>query len=275
MSNVMIPKNSTPISQNYETSDYSIFKTLHGNRKLNSANIKTLTTSMNLVGWIGAPAVINERYEVIDGQNRIEAAKASQVPVQFTIRDGYRIQECIALNQNGVKWNTTDYTESWAKQGLDAYQWLLELQQKYPCFSLDDLTALCYNKARTLHQSPVVRHYFRDGKFEMTDAEKLEVETVVEWLSKFDTYVRHIGGRKFIMYNAILFCYYSDTVDNDRLFDKVFVNNYHKINPALGIQGYLHQIEAIYNSSLKIPAYRIHVEADFLNAKISTREYHD
>lgn len=273
MTNINIPGTHTTVGEIYETTDYTIFKNLHGNRKIKNSNVKSLTSSMNDDGWVGGPVIVNEKMEKIDGQNRIEAAIVSKTPVQFMICPGYGIKECILLNRNSAPWNTTDYTVSWAEQGLDAYQWILDLHKRYSCFSLDDLSALCYNEARTMQQSSRIRDYFRDGKLEMTDAEKAKVEDIVKWLAKFDNYVKKIGGRKFILYNAILFCYYSDDVDNTRLFEKVFVNNYHNMHIESGIQGYLHQIEYWYNYNTKNPAYLIHIERDFLDAKISTKEY--
>ena len=103
--------------------------------------------------------------------------------------------------------------------------------------------------------------------------QKAKVENIVKWLAKFDTYVKKIGGRKFILYNAILFCYYSNDVDNVKLYEKVFVNNYHNFHIESGIQGYLQQIEHWYNYNTKNATYLIHIERDFLNAKISTKEY--
>ena len=67
----------------YETKDYSIFNKLHGNRKTKKSNIKTLTQSMNDSKWVGSPVVVNEKMEIIDGQNRIEAAIAAKIPVKF------------------------------------------------------------------------------------------------------------------------------------------------------------------------------------------------
>ena len=257
----------------YETEDYSIFNKLYGNRKTKKSNIKTLTQSMNDSKWIGSPVVVNEKMEIIDGQNRIEAAIAAKIPVKFMVCPGYGIKECILLNRNSAPWNTTDYTISWAEQGHDAYIWLLELKEKYPCFSLDDLSALCYNEARSMQQSSQIRDYFRDGRLEMTDVEKQKVETVVQWLSKFNTWVKKIGGRKFIIYNCILFCYYSDDVDNDDLYTKVFEDHYHDFHVSTNMQGYIQQIEYWYNYNRKNTAKLIHIERDFLDAKISTKEY--
>ena len=251
MDNIIIPGQYTVVNTVYESSDYDMFKKLHGNRKINANNVKTITASMRSNGWLGAPAVVNEFMEIIDGQNRIQAAINTQTPVQFIQRRGYRIKECIALNKNGVKWTLEDYADSWAQQGVDAYQWLIDFQKKYPCFSLSDLNAFCYNNARTLQQSSSARNEFIDGKFTMTDEKKAKMEAVANWLAQFDEHVMKIGSRKFIMFNAILFCYYSPDVDNHKLLDKVFAANYHKFNVSVDIQGYLRQIDAIYNNGIK------------------------
>ena len=62
-------KKASPIGQIYVTKDYTKFKTLDGNRALSRSQIKKLTRSFESE-QIPLPIIINEKYEVIDGQHR-------------------------------------------------------------------------------------------------------------------------------------------------------------------------------------------------------------
>lgn len=83
----------------YITDEYDIFKKLYANRQTRKDNIKKLTASMTNNGWVGGPIIVNENMEIVDGQNRLEGAKAANVPVEYLIKPGYGIKECIILNK--------------------------------------------------------------------------------------------------------------------------------------------------------------------------------
>ena len=55
----------------YETTDYDMFKQLLGNR--DPRQEKAVIDSINKVGYLFDPILCNENYEIIDGQNRLEA----------------------------------------------------------------------------------------------------------------------------------------------------------------------------------------------------------
>ncbi len=272
MSNVIIPGHYSVVDKVYSTTEYDMFKSMRGNRDTKKNNINTILASMNLFGYLGAPIVVNDHMEVIDGQNRLQAAKIAQTPVEFIIRDGYGVKECIELNKNGVKWNTADYTVSWAAQGKSSYEWLLDLQKRYQYFTLDELSALCHTKGMSMQHTAQLRSMYRDGKFVVTDVERAKIEFILKWLVQFEESIKKIGSRKFIHYNAILFCYHIPNIDQNRLLNKVFKENYHKMTPSVNVQGYLKQIDTIYNSGLRRGSNcLINAEGVYVNAKNSTK----
>ena len=59
----------------YRTEDLSIFKTLKGNREVKENRKQTLIESIDKHGYITNPIIVNERFEVIDGQGRLAACK--------------------------------------------------------------------------------------------------------------------------------------------------------------------------------------------------------
>ena len=65
----------------FETTDYDIFKRLEGNRADIERRAKKVIKSIKAVGQIKAPIIVNERFEIIDGQARAEAFRRLGLPI--------------------------------------------------------------------------------------------------------------------------------------------------------------------------------------------------
>ena len=57
------------------TKNYEMFQKLEGNRPVLERRINKIIASINNVGYITSPIIVNDKYEVIDGQGRLEALK--------------------------------------------------------------------------------------------------------------------------------------------------------------------------------------------------------
>ena len=75
----------TIINQVYETKDYDAFVYRKDNRTIEEN--KKLKEEISKLGII-SPILVNEKLEVIDGQNRIDLAKQLNKPVPFIILNG-------------------------------------------------------------------------------------------------------------------------------------------------------------------------------------------
>lgn len=63
------------------TSDYFRFKILDGNRDVLKSHVNKIKESMKKFGWIGPGIIVNEKFEIIDGQTRFYAAKELGLPM--------------------------------------------------------------------------------------------------------------------------------------------------------------------------------------------------
>lgn len=257
-----IPGQSIVVNQVYRTYDYSIFKNLVGNRSINKNSIKDIRESMRENGWLGAPAVVNEYFEKIDGQTRIQAAEDTCQPVEFIIKPGYGIKECSILNQSGRQWNWEDHTDSWASRNVDTYQWMKAISEQYPSFSLYSLIGLCNSKGKSFKWPSGSGAEYKAGKFVMEIQDRIFVKCMLDWLVQYDKAIKCIGGRAFIMRNALLFCYYYDNIDKDVLYD-VVNNNRDKIVSSHSVIEYLKQIETLYNASVLTDDKHVHLVKKF------------
>lgn len=111
--------NDRSIGQIYETDDYSKFKRLEGNRSIR--NIKKILDSIDSVGYVLSPILVNEKFEVVDGQHRLEALKKKGLPVHYMIQKGIGLDECQSLNTGQSNWTTMNYVSSYAEAGDENY----------------------------------------------------------------------------------------------------------------------------------------------------------
>lgn len=114
----------------YVTKDYSQFKTLYGNRDVSPERYKKIETSM-LLKQLPIPIVVNEKYEVIDGQGRLSVCSRNNLPVWYVVCEGLTIDDCVTCNIYSTKWSETDVLKRYAKTGNENYQRILAVMEEY------------------------------------------------------------------------------------------------------------------------------------------------
>lgn len=129
----------------YKTSDYSIFKEIIGNRPRNPKHIARLLSVINKKGMLCNPILVNENFEVIDGQHRLSSCQKAGVPIFFIILEGYGLDEVHTLNLNQKNWTRQNYMDGFALMGLESYQKLQIFRDVNPDYTFADCIAMCAN----------------------------------------------------------------------------------------------------------------------------------
>jgi hypothetical protein len=146
------------------TRDYLMFSELPGNRALNPLHLKRLQASMQ-DKYLFSPIIVNEHYQVIDGQHRLQCAKDLGLIVYFIICEGYGIREVQILNASSKNWNSDDYMQGYCDLGYKDYAVYKEFKEKYG-FGHRETQAL-------LEGGPVKNMQdFYLGKFKVSDKKK-------------------------------------------------------------------------------------------------------
>ena len=104
----------------HTTRNYSIFKTLGGNRDVNHLHLSRLKDSMGKNHLITI-IMVNENMEIIDGQHRFTISKELNLPINYIIVDGYGLNEVQVLNANMKNWTPNDYTNGYCDLGYKDY----------------------------------------------------------------------------------------------------------------------------------------------------------
>ena len=153
----------------YETTDYGMFKKMLGNRDVKGES--KIVDSIKRVGLVNNPIIVNENYEIIDGQNRLEALKQLNLPVSFIIREGLGIDACRSLNIGQTNWGTEDYVYSFANVGNPNYKRLASLMNEFQGkFGIQGIIAMA-KPCRINEGGGLPNSAIKNGEFELSQEE--------------------------------------------------------------------------------------------------------
>ncbi len=116
------PTGTEAVNVIYSTTNYSLFKDQIGNRVKSKTHIENLKKSIGGKNLLNAQAiVINENFEIIDGQHRFEAAKSLNLPIFFYKVDKLGAEETRILNIGKKNWDANSFMNSYADLGDQNY----------------------------------------------------------------------------------------------------------------------------------------------------------
>ena len=251
----------------FQTSDYTAFKTLEGNRNIDPTRVNKIKKSIMDNGYIHSPIIVNENWEVIDGQGRLEALTALGLPVEFMMFRGLTIKDCIALNVYNTGWTVMDYIESHAERGNMSYKFLLHLITKYKELCI---TVIINSITGIIGNSSNVTNSIKTGSFECSGEQYQKADELLAYVMKFLKTIKnfHKGPLPYICM-AIMFAYQLEEVDKKQLVEK-FERYYglDDIPPFNGADGALKALTIVYNRRNSKNRLYFEVEYDkFLSGK--------
>ena len=229
--------------QVHTTTDYSMFKPIDGNRNKNRLHIARLKQSI-LENYLFTVIVVNEKYEIIDGQHRFECIKELELPLHYIICKGYGLSEVQRLNANARTWNSDDYLEGYVSMGIQDYIVYKEFKEKYDIGHGECLALLSGSKYTPPGNSQKVtqRTLFYDGKFKAHSL--FDAEDIMDKILLIAPFYSGYKRRSFIQTMMIL-------LKNENFEFTEFLQKLKMQPTALqdctNIQQYKMLIEEIYN----------------------------
>lgn len=116
-----------------QSETYGLFKSLGGNRLVSKGHVDALKRSFTDYPELVAaqPVLVNEDFEIVDGQHRFDAAKELRLPINYIKVRGLGVDEARKLNVTQRKWEPMDYATSYAIGGHEDYETYLKLREEY------------------------------------------------------------------------------------------------------------------------------------------------
>jgi len=236
------------VAKVYKTTDYEKFITLDGNRNLNLLHIARLKKSFKEHQLL-SPILVNEKYEIIDGQHRFVAAKELGLPVFYITQEGYGITEVKILNVIGSNWTKKDFFQANCNKGLVEYLKMREFMTKFPQFTLisaENLLTDSTNGANTTNTSSADRkkygkaRVFQEGLFKINNLEQATENA--EKILQIKKFYKKATSQNFV--SAMMGIFRMTKYDHIQLLTKLAFN---EIEDRVSVKSYRTQIEEIYN----------------------------
>lgn len=232
------------------TNNYSMFKKLKGNRDVEDDRIRKIINSINTVGYITSPILVNEKMEVIDGQGRLGALKELKYPVEYIVQEGLGIEECIAMNINKSNWKQKDFIDSYSENGNLNFSLIKSLIDKFPESNLDTICTALFKTEKAPNKSII------DGTLLVSNNLYNEAVKRLKYVSKLYSAIDKnlLNGSINILAQVLAYCYDYEEVDNDRLISQIqkyynIMGNWNKVEQCI------QEVEKIYNKNLKSEVY--------------------
>lgn len=170
----------------YETYDYKRFKKLDCNRTLSEERKAKLLASF-LANEILNPIVVNNKFEIIDGQGRYEVKKDLGLPIYYVIDADATIEDCRRMNAYNTQWSIADFCKSYADAGNKSYISLIEICDRYNLSISTVLRIINRKGGFTANNS------LRDGTFILTEKDKAWVIDLIEKMNQIVNALKFTG----------------------------------------------------------------------------------
>jgi hypothetical protein len=237
-------KQSAHVCEVFKTTNLGIFKLLSDNRDLNLAHVQRLIKSFEHKHLV-SPIIVNEKYEVIDGQHRLEASKTAKVPIYYIVMPGYSIEDVQILNTNQKNWNSIDFLHMYCERGKKQYLLLKEFMEHFPDFKLRVCIRLLEGPRSANEQINGVNMHarrFEEGRFEIADLGKSY--QVARKLTEFKPFFELYGTDQFA--GAALFLFKKKGYNHKEMIHKLGSAPI-SLRKCSSVEEYLLLLEKIYN----------------------------
>lgn len=155
-------------NQVHTTTDYFLFKPIDGNRNKNVLHLKRLKQSMEQ-NYLFTVIIVNENYEIIDGQHRFEIIRELELPLHYIVCKGYGLNEVHVLNQNSKNWQADDYLQGYCDLNYPEYIAFRNFCNKHKLNTSSAMLLL-----NSGNRSKNATQIFNSGKFVITDLQNAE-----------------------------------------------------------------------------------------------------
>lgn len=250
----------------YRTKNFDMFRSLTGNRPVKRARFNKVRDGIKAVGQI-VPVIVNEKYEVIDGQARIAACKSLDIPVMYIIEPGIGIDECMNTNSTSTIWNSQNYIDGYSNNGNLDYKYLDLLIKRFKALGSRDVVSAVVGKYAGIK-------HVKDGKLKCDETRYIEATNVLSFEESLLNVLSSVGGRVDVYKQVLGFCFVHPKVDNAKLFSQISKHRIYLVPVSTTAQA-LDVIENIYNRNSR---ERIYISTEYkrmIDKDMTWYEYRD
>ena len=225
------------------TSNYNMFKFLDQNRETIDRHIADLAASIKESGQIHA-IVVNDKFEIIDGQNRFKACKLLGIPVMYIKSKNASIKDVILMNNTQLGWKMKDYLRCFSNKKHYNHAEYIQVKRFMEDYKFNFSIALYLLSDAT--GDSYGREAFKKGTFKIKNMTK--AKRMADVLIKIKAFAPDL-----VMIMRFCMAYFKlselDRFDVDTSVAQL--KKYRrKIDGAISYEDYLHRVKETYNFRL-------------------------
>lgn len=210
-----------------------------GNRAVNKLRVQHIAKSMALHPEIFPlrPILVNDKFEIIDGQHRYNAAKMLGIPVWYEVAEDIGQEQALIINQNQQTWNVMDYAKAYAYAGNDDYKEFIRVVKEHPHVPKH----IIINYIGGNNKNNMRR--FRAGEFKAVTL--LVGKVFLDYLEDVAEYAPKIHLQTPA--RAMFTVFQTDGYDHDRFLAKLAIAPQNMLKTYGRVEDVLRSVEDIYN----------------------------
>lgn len=240
-----VQKKDESVFNVYKTTDYEKFKILTGNRKTNDLHLQRLVNSF-LKKYLISPIIVNEKWQIIDGQHRYLAAKEMGLPLYYIVLKNYGLEEVQILNTNSSNWKKEDYLKAYCDLKVPSYLSMRKFMSDFPDFGIQVseqlLTNLSGGVNNVMDESKGRVKYFQEGKLKIPNI--LMSYENAEKIMMFKKYYDGYNRSTFV--SAMIGIFKNENYNHAEMLNKL-EHNPTSLQDCTNVTQYKLLIEEIYN----------------------------
>lgn len=228
------------------TKDYEMFKKSSANRDINEFNVKQLMKSISVKNLLDErPILVDKEMRVMDGQNRLEAARRLNIEIAYSVCENIMDEDIILLNANQKNWQLTDYLNYYVKKSNTQYVTLNDFLEKNK-LSIMQMRAL-------MNEGEKFSDKFKKGEFTFPkNGQFSKVAMRLENLRFVQEYIALKMPETKICYDGSHFIHgLLEFFNNKKVDIGVFTHKLEYkldlLRPSTNRVGYINMFKAIYN----------------------------
>ena len=245
----------------YRTDEYQKFKDLYGNRELTEVRVRKIMESIQEVGYVCSPIIVNEKFEVIDGQGRLAAAIRLNLPVYYIVDEGIGVKECQSMNINQGNWKLRDFICSYSMTGNVNYKYLEQLMKEYAGRISDN--ALERMALGSYYGGFGGQNIIKKGLLSFDENDYVEARKICDWLVQFVPIFKRIDSADCYI-GAMRFIHDRTECDIEKLGEKI-IKYQTELLPVKKIESALEVLEKIYNYRNR---NQIYIQVEYKKLKV-------
>jgi hypothetical protein len=251
---------SSEYSTIYETFNYDLFGRIKANRDIVQNNLNKITESLKtkqikeacvIVGYDPSPKD-GRPLRIIEGQHRYEACMDLGLPVPYTIRKDFDINDLNKslsdvelLNTASETWDVSSFMISKATLGDQNYINYNNLKNKYP-FEHEILFYILNNHS---DRTSISYQKFKDGELQLNDEHTNWLEEKLIFLQEFLVKLKEEKSGKRYYLKALFEMSIVDSVEWKRLKQKLLHSEY-SWPTSKSVKNSLDTIRDLYNKGI-------------------------